>query len=147
MARLICLYVEDNDQAQTLIDDMLAYPDARLLTPAQENDIAAIPVALFAVPTLFCECPERFGDSKMTGYRIARGAKLGWWVHDKCGKPRVDQWQSPRNMIGSTLEAHTRYHVNWTFKPPLMTSQKDNAGEIPAARPSEGLSQYADGSR
>jgi hypothetical protein len=94
VARYVVLSFEDNAQADCLIEDMLEYPDGRILTPVQENDVEADLVGLFAKPTVFHDdtCPG-------SGKRVrpwARGTKFGWWVCAICKRPAPGQGKDHR---------------------------------------------------
>lgn len=99
MARLVTFYFEDNDMAERAMQEGL--------TGGKVN-------GLFAVPTKFCDCPH---NSPAQIRLIARGAKLGWWVHKGCGKPLHNSWQSPRNLLDPDMRERDPYiKCTWTFK-------------------------------
>jgi hypothetical protein len=118
MARLVCLYIEDNDEAAQVLEFFEEGRRQGFLDIVSQPK-PPIPLALFAVPTQYCQCPERIGDNKVTGYSLTRGGNLGWWIHNKegCYKPTENGWQSPKNLLTPKGE-HSKVHVNWTFQPP-----------------------------
>jgi hypothetical protein len=83
VAVYVILEFEDEHQALTLVEDHFHYPEGRLLTPVQENDVECKVVGVFKKPTLFC--PGHTGKKTETGYM--RGKKWGWWVCSVCGRP------------------------------------------------------------
>jgi hypothetical protein len=128
MPRLVCLYIEDNDVAEELLT-VIAADQNRLDVGGVSMSVT--PVALFAVPTLECECPK---NDVANPIRTTRGEKYGWWVHRVCGKPVPNGWQSPRNLlIPLQPEVHARertyskIYVSWTFQPPLIPQTQTNS--------------------
>jgi len=107
MARYVVLYFEDNTQAEEYVESGLhaTDPDAYYI------------VAMFGVPTQFCECPKidppGTVGGRQGGRSIARGAKLGWWVHAACGKPTQYSYQSPKNLL--TVQGPAPLKPQWTF--------------------------------
>jgi len=85
MAVYVVLQFDNDQQAKTLVGDMLDNPESDILTPVQENNVKATVRAVFKKPTLFCECP---GGRKTGEGGSTRGRKYGWWVHAACGKPK-----------------------------------------------------------
>lgn len=71
---------------QTKVDDNIVYG-----TVSDEVYVRAV----YAKPTQFCECRPEPNYAK----EFVRGVKWGWLVHTKCGKPKRNQWQSPRNLL------------------------------------------------
>jgi len=49
-------------------------------------------IGVYQKPTMFCECPGVDDTS-------VRGAKHGWWLHRKCGKPKRGHVQHPLNKL------------------------------------------------
>lgn len=108
MARFVVLYFPDNDIADDYVKVHTERKDVFQGDVMYDFQVTG----LFGIPTQFCECPpER--DKK-----IARGAKMGWWVHRDCGKPVRDSWQSPRNLLtaqSDPREADPEVKPSWTF--------------------------------
>lgn len=106
MARLVALFFEDNDEADEFLSG---------LREDVNNEVLDCSVyGLFGVPTKFCECPH---NNQTNPRRIARGGKLGWWVHRECGKPLKNSWQSPRNLLDPDMRERDPYiKPTWTFK-------------------------------
>lgn len=104
MARFVVLYFPDN-----------AVADDYVKMYTEKDDDAELEfevMGVFGIPTQFCECPpER--DKK-----IARGEKMGWWVHRDCGKPVRDSWQSPKNLLTAQSDPRgldPEVKPTWTF--------------------------------
>lgn len=55
-------------------------------SPASEWKVPQV----YAVPTMFCECPTKFSQ--------ARSKKYGWFVCVNCSKPRKGVMQHPFNL-------------------------------------------------
>lgn len=91
MAMLVLLSFEDDNMALTLVEDILNNPESRILTPAQENDVAGKVEALYKMPTMWC--PSHSGLKK-TEAGFTKGIKYGWWVCAHCGKPRKMAWDN-----------------------------------------------------
>ena len=138
MARLVCLFIEDNEAAEAFVKET-EENEGRFLCvdPDEPNDSESvkagvmIPVAMFAVPTQFCEC------EKVDKMPITRGANLGWWIHRGCNKPIAGSWQAPRNLLlakQDNLPARDRtysdIYVHWTFQPPFMVPEQQNASTL-----------------
>lgn len=97
MAVYVLLAFDNDEDARTLVQDMLEYPDRNILTPAQENDVHATVRGVWKKPTVFCECRVERAVKGKTTSGWTRGKKYGWWVCAKCGKPaeawaRGDSW-------------------------------------------------------
>jgi len=88
MAVYVLLQVDDEAQAKTLVGDIINNPDSDLLTPAQENNVRAQVRAVFKKPTMFCNCGADGKKISRDGGGT-RGRKYGWWVHARCGKPKL----------------------------------------------------------
>jgi hypothetical protein len=123
VARLVCLLIDDNDEAQAYIDH---------IKDQEPYIVRAVPLAMFAVPTQYCECPQPMLNNADNRFKTTRGANLGWWIHRDCGKPLENSWQSPKNLLTPAGE-HSRIHVNWTYQPPLIgqTGLKENSSSMP----------------
>jgi hypothetical protein len=95
MAYLVVLSFEDDEQALTLVEDILAYPGSKILTPALENDVKGKVEAIYKRPTMFCDPTDRSTHSggKMS-YSFTKGQKYGWWVCVSCKKPSKLFWES-----------------------------------------------------
>jgi hypothetical protein len=87
MARLVMLEIADNDVADKFVE---AVKEARVLYGIER--LEAKVEAVWAAPTMFCECEDYIGKS-------AASSKFRWWVHAKCGKPRRTAQQLPRNLM------------------------------------------------
>ncbi len=85
MAFLVLLDFETEEEALTLIDDMLENAGQAVLTPVQENNVHPTVVGLYKRPTQFCPCPS-------DGF--TKGVKYGWWVCAGCRKPRRLYWRN-----------------------------------------------------
>jgi hypothetical protein len=99
MARYILLEVDDNEAAGDLVAALQRGPGNVFLYKKPDDsgefrvaEFAAKVRALFAKPTKFCDCVKADDNS-------VKGAKLGWWVHRKCGKPKHGVCQHPRNLL------------------------------------------------
>lgn len=111
MSRLVSLYFEDNEDADRFVEGVESGQIWISDAPAPRGKVTG----LFAVPTKFCECTKE--ESEQGGKRIARGGRLGWWVHRKCGKPLTNSWQSPNNLLPEEMKSRDPWvQVNWTFK-------------------------------
>jgi len=89
MAVYVLLAFDDDDQAHTLVEDMLRTPYADILTPSQENNVHATVRGVWKKPTLFCDPSDGHLKSKgKFSHSFSRGKKYGWWVCAQCGKPR-----------------------------------------------------------
>ncbi len=119
MGRFVGLYFEDNEKGERFAEQM------------KDADSKGVPfpsggqiVALFAVPTMFCECPENPTKPR----RQVRGSKYGWWVHKECGKPMANSFQHPRNLLEKVkLGAGEQlgFTVNWMFRSGVMRGWKN----------------------
>jgi hypothetical protein len=141
MARLICLYVEDNEAAEAFVQETIETEGRFSCVVSDMNETIEgkmVPVALFAVPTQYCECDKAGLDAgkiasgqPADGKGIARGAKLGWWVHRTCGKPVYKGWQSPRNLLENKEEVAKEtgldvMWLSWSWRTPLKGSWYPN---------------------
>jgi|SRR6478609_6845060 len=99
MAKYVVLRFEDNDQADTFVEDMLREPDEPILTPVQENDVRATPVGVYRAPTMFCARADGRHKGRVQGF--THGKKFGWWVCGQCGKPTLLWGSSHQAVIGS----------------------------------------------
>lgn len=103
MPRYVVLEFEDDDQANTFVDDWQDQMDLiekldveglpRFLTPGQENDVPVNIVAMTIKPTQFCACKKIHGSAK--------GKKWGLWICKNCGKPSRRWGKSYKQVIGS----------------------------------------------
>lgn len=93
VAMLVVLSFDDDEQALTLIEDMLDHPDDMILTPSQENDVHGKVQALYKWPTQFHEPHETHGAGK-TGQAFQLGQKFGWWICAVCKKPSRMYWET-----------------------------------------------------
>jgi hypothetical protein len=117
MPRLVCLYIEDNDAAQAFVDETVETGGGFYVGEGTETiEGVMAPIAMFAVPTLYCECPPSTTENP---HRITRGAKFGWWMHrqEGCMKPKPNSWQSPKNLLTPQGE-FSKVYVNWTYQAP-----------------------------
>jgi hypothetical protein len=93
MAYLVLLSFDDEEQAMTLVEGILDYPDGKVLTPVQEYDVHAKVEAIYKKPTMFCEtfggCTQ--GSKKNSG-GWTMGQRWGWWVCAVCKKPSRHYW-------------------------------------------------------
>lgn len=82
MARYLVLEFIDNDQAEAFLQKI----DEQ--TKAGRGYRV---VGMFSPPKLFaCQCPisSGTGNALYRSPKAERGARFGWWVCGKCGKPR-----------------------------------------------------------
>src|SRR3954452_19124131 len=100
MARYILLEVDDNAMAGDLVAALQDNPQGvffykHMASGDEEYVVTALEGArvrgLMAKPVKFCEC-------KPVG-PVVMGAKLGWIVCTKCGKPYEGACQHPRNLL------------------------------------------------
>jgi len=129
MARYVVVAFMDNEDADKFVKAInegdLVYP----ITQVQDSlvygtiDKAKVFVrGLFAKPTKFCECAN-------PGDKSVRGAKLGWWVHKDCGRPKANQWQHPKNLLAGDPEGAKPLRDN----PSLFMNTKEPAPRHPDA--------------
>ncbi len=119
MGRFVGLYFEDNSDADLFLEDLSK------IQGYYEYNSAPIAVALFAVPTMFCECPENPTKPR----RQVRGSKYGWWVHKDCGKPMANSFQHPRNLLEKPKLGpgeQLGFTVNWMFRSSVMRGWKNS---------------------
>lgn len=99
MAQYVLLRIEEDQEAQTLVEDIIGY-QGPLSTPSEENEVHATVVAQYKVPTKFCQCGDA---SKNIPHN--RGAKYGWYLCPHCGLPAPHFGQSPMNILPLEEEA------------------------------------------
>jgi hypothetical protein len=115
MARFVVVEIPDNDEADAFVK---AIEQGTLFfgvsIDSQDNGDgtgeygykglthAKVP-QVYAVPTIFCECPDYKGQS-------VRSSKYGWWVHVKCAKPRAGALQHPYNLLERNVDARERVY-------------------------------------
>lgn len=84
MARYIVIEFERNETAEAFIKD---WQEGKEAFPSNFSRI----VGIFVKPGRTCNCWDKdrinYGD-KLKDVGISRGAKFGWWVCGRCGKPR-----------------------------------------------------------
>lgn len=108
MAMTVVLVFDDDEQALTLIDDMLeAKKHGRhgILTPLQENDVHPVVKGLYKHPTMFCICQS----GRKTELGFTRGKKWGWWVCAQCSMPKALYWKNIFNANGFGNNLLDRY--------------------------------------
>lgn len=104
MARAVVLLFEDNEACEAWVEESQEN-DGRFMVgggedgPTHQGSFKV--VGLYPIPTMICTC-----DAPPGGKRIVRGAKLGWWVHNTCGKPVSNSYQAPKNLVDP----------DWTYK-------------------------------
>lgn len=104
MAKYVLLSFDNDEDADILLRDAQEYPDGRLLTPVQENDLPFKIVAVFKKPTQFCQCtPE-----ERRGTVGTRGRKYGWYVCGRCKKPAANGSQVIYNLLEGDIPAWER---------------------------------------
>lgn len=101
MARVVVLWFDDNGDGEEFVEEV-----------KDDNKVEVI--ALFAMPTQLCECPKPSPDIR-SNRRIVLGRKLGWWVHDACGRPVWGSWQSPKNLTTPQGKL-TKVHISVTLR-------------------------------
>lgn len=109
MARFVVVEIPDNVEA----DNFVKAVESGLVWygTAEANEIKMTESAyrgwkvpqVYAVPTLFCECPDYEGKS-------TRSARYGWYVHAKCAKPRPGALQHPYNLLEKDVPATERVY-------------------------------------
>jgi hypothetical protein len=99
MAKYVLLSFDKDEDADTFVEDCQAYPESKILTPCQENDVHGVVEAVFKKPTKFCECTptQRRGKVGVTG------AKFGWYVCGNCHKPAKGGGQTIPNLLEMDL--------------------------------------------
>ena len=86
MAMYVLLSFESDEDAMTLVDDMLNYKDCMLYTPVQENGVHPVVEGIYKKPTKFCDALNPIhGNKRVHGW--TQGQKYGWWICGKCGLP------------------------------------------------------------
>lgn len=91
MARYLLIEVDDDRRATKLVEQFVALDQAG-------KGVRAI--GLYGKPTQFCGCPPELPKpgTPRTPPKTLRGRKMGWYVHDKCRKPKPG-YQSPTNLL------------------------------------------------
>jgi len=107
MARYLLIEISDNDDADAFVEALRVQ---NILfgkkSQAEEGELSwnhlegAKPSAMWGKPTLFCECPDSVGSAKT--------AKMGWYVHPACARPRKGQHQTPKDLLHPELEPQQR---------------------------------------
>lgn len=101
MARYILLEVDDNGEADELVKAVGVAGAVFFMGEDghfKNADPSNVSVrAVFGKPTKFCDCTPNSQQ--------ARGKKWGWMVHTKCGKPILNRWQHPRNLLSEDDES------------------------------------------
>jgi len=102
--RFVVVEIPDNEEAEAFVH-AVRRGQVLFAKPAQSEETGeamqeltwqppaeswAVP-QVYAVPTLFCECPIRHPE--------ARSKRYGWYVCTKCAKPRRGSMQHPFNMV------------------------------------------------
>jgi hypothetical protein len=87
MGRYVVIDFDDNKDAEAFLEGLkTGHMDGHKL-----RQVSARVVGIFVKPGRTCKCPDAFrinyGD-KNQQEGISRGAKFGWWVCTRCGKPR-----------------------------------------------------------
>lgn len=111
MARLVVLSFDNDDQAQTLVEDWWealqstpANEEGKvrvdLLTPIQENNVQCQIVGVYKKPTLFCNPNDGHRGRKTSG-GWTKGKKWGWWVCGTCHKPSLLWGNNINAVLGS----------------------------------------------
>lgn len=112
--RFVVVQIEDNDEADAFIS---AIRQRNILfarpIPTEEREYSWQPPTsewevpqVYAVPTLFCECPLRHPEG--------RSKKFGWYVCTKCSKPRRGSMQHPYNLVDHDKPASEwRYYMGF----------------------------------
>lgn len=78
MARYVLVEFDDNAAAKRFVEKVNGEYGA-----VDGDHMTRRVRAVWAKPTLFCECEGKQKSS--FGFRV--GEKSGWWVHSKCGRP------------------------------------------------------------
>ena len=98
--RFVVVEIPDNEEADAFVEAiktgyvMFSKPHPKLPNevslgkPETEWKVPQV----YAVPTMFCECPDYNGVS-------VKSSKYGWYVHVKCAKPRPTALQHPFNLV------------------------------------------------
>lgn len=108
--RFVVVEIPDNDEAEDFIHALL---HGEVIYSSKhgepEGEIRYKPLSdprvpqVYAVPTLFCECPNQSEKS-------ARSMKYGWWCCAKCSKPKRGAMQHPFNLMERDVDARHRVY-------------------------------------
>jgi len=82
MAKYVLLEFMDDTEADSFAAAIVDSGEASSLTVR----------GIFKKPTQFCSCVPMEKTS-------VRGAKWGWWICKKCGKPKPGSMHQPRNLL------------------------------------------------
>jgi hypothetical protein len=104
VARYIVVEVEDNANAQIVIDEW----NVMCKEAIKQGDLMRI-VGIFVRPGQVCICQDRqtvnyrdpTKDKNAAG--VTRGEKFGWWVCSRCGKPRQAGHQLVNQLLPSEI--------------------------------------------
>lgn len=89
----VVLEFEDESQAKVFVRACLG-------TDFWENVGEVNPIAVFKMPTKFCDPSDGHRSGRKTYQGWTRGKKYGWWVCARCGKP-TKLWASGRQWVFS----------------------------------------------
>jgi len=93
MAKYVLLEFDDDADAESF---------AGTLQPSGTERESVRVRGIFKKPTQFCSCIPMEKSS-------VRGAKWGWWICAKCGKPKPGAMHQPRNLLEPEgTKAHQR---------------------------------------
>jgi ribosomal protein L37AE/L43A len=85
MAKYVLLEFDDDAEAESFSNI--------LIEDTTRNNSGSMRVrGVFKKPTQFCSCVPMEKSS-------VRGAKWGWWICKKCGKPKPGAMHQPRNLL------------------------------------------------
>jgi len=127
MARYVLLAIADNAAAEAYVASLQSEAKNLIAVPLEDDPaqyrMTAIDIevaGLYAKPTSFCPCE---GDRMK--FRNVRGAKLGWHVHDVCGKPVRHTHQIPNNLLLEDRSLESR-----GADPAMLTIMPDETAKV-----------------
>lgn len=88
MGRYVVIDFDRNEDAEAFLKGMeRGHMDGRRL-----REVSARVVGIFVKPGRTCNCSDQdranFGDKNYKFSGISLGGKFGWWICDRCKKPR-----------------------------------------------------------
>lgn len=112
--RFVVVEIPDNEEAEAFVEAVNAGRMIFGIPRTVEGDTVEINYVgltdakvpqMYAVPTMFCDCPDYAGKS-------GRSAKYGWYVHAKCARPRPTNYIHPYNLIeGANTDPRDRIYT------------------------------------
>jgi hypothetical protein len=89
MARLILLYVKDNDAAEEIVKQSLHLAEAERISGHEMAEFGTLVASystvewMIARPLVWCRCLKA-GKNHQWGW--AKTKRFGWWVHSECNR-------------------------------------------------------------